>query len=125
MRLLPPPSQALVPLVLAGTLAACTASDRGDHGGYGGLGDIFGGGYGSGRHGGDRVSYRCDDDRHLTVTYYRDGASVRAGDRDYDLQEGGRGHYRSRDGDVQLEADRDRAYLRIKDQKDYQDCRSR
>ena len=130
MRLLLPSSSVslIVPLVLAGTLAACTASDHGDHGGYGNggiLGDIFGGGYGGGRYGGDRVSYRCGDDRRLTVTYYRDGASVQAGDRDYDLREEGRGEYRSRDGDVQLEADRERAYLRIKDQKDYQDCRAR
>jgi hypothetical protein len=129
MRLLPPPPHVLVALVLAGALAACTASDRGDRGGYygrgGSLGDIFGGGYGNGRYGGDRVSYRCDDDRRLTVTYYRDGATADAGNRDYDLRAEGRGQYRSRDGDVRLEADRDRAYLRIKDQKDYQDCRAR
>ena len=127
MRLLPPP-HVLLALVLAGALAACTASDRGDRGGYGrggSLGDIFGGGYGNGRYGGDRVSYRCNDDRRLTVTYYRDGASVRAGDRDYDLREEDRGRYRSRNGDVQLEADRDRAYLRVKGQKDFQDCRAR
>jgi hypothetical protein len=128
MRLLPPPTHVLVSLVLAGALAACTAYDREDRGGYGrggSLGDIFGGGYGNGRYGGDRVSYRCSDDRRLTVTYYRDGASVQAGDRDYDLRQEDRGQYRSRDGDVQLEADRGRAYLRIKDQKDYQDCRAR
>ena len=122
MRLVPPSSHVLVPLVLAGALAACTASDRGDHGGYGRggiLGDIFGGGYG-----GDRVSYRCDDDRRLAVTYYRDGATVYAGDRRYDLRDSGGGRYSSRDGDVQLEADRGRAYLRVKDEKDYQECRA-
>ena len=71
------------------------------------------------------MSCRCDDDRRLTVTYYRDGASVQAGDRDYDLRQEGRGEYRSRDGDVQLETDRDRAHLRVKDEKDYQDCQAR
>ena len=120
----------LAPLALAGALGACTVSDRQDRGGYsngGILSDILGGrgGYGGGRSGSDRVSYRCDDDRRLTVTYYRDGATVQVGDRDYDLRQEGRGEYRSRDGDVRLEADRSRAYLRVKDQSDYQDCRAR
>ena len=127
MRPLPFLARALVPLALAGALAACTTSDRGDQGGYGrggGLGDVFGSIFGGGPGGGDRVSYRCDDDRRLAVTYYRDGATVYAGDRRYDLRDSGGGRYSSRDGDVQLEADRGRAYLRVKDEKDYQECRA-
>jgi hypothetical protein len=119
MRPLPILVRILVPVAVAGTLAACDASDRGGYGHGGGLGGIFGGGYG-----GDRVSYRCEDDRRLAVTYYRDGATVAAGDHRYDLREEGRGRYSSRDGDVQLEADRRRAYLRVKDEKDYQECRA-
>jgi len=75
----------LAPLALAGALGACTVADRQDRGGYGNggiLSDILGGrgGYGGGRSGSDRVSYRCDDDRRLTVTYYRDGANQQAVD---------------------------------------------
>ena len=119
MRPLPFLVRVLVPMAVAGTLGACAASDHSGYGHGGGLGGIFGGGYG-----GDRVSYRCEDDRRLAVTYYRDGATVEAGDHRYDLQEQGRGRYSSRDGDVQLEADRGRAYLRVKDEKDYQECRA-
>jgi hypothetical protein len=139
------PARVLGPLLLAAALAACAESDRGgrDYGGrdYGGgyglggiLGDILGGGrggYGGGLFGADRVAFRCDDDRRFTVALDRDGryATVNTEDRSYDLRaEDDRGRsrsYRSDNGDVQLDLDRDQAYLRIKDGRDYKNCEAR
>jgi hypothetical protein len=132
-----PSASVLYPLLLAAALAACADHERGgrDYGrgdsGLGGvLGDLLGGrgGYGGGLFG-DRVAFRCDDDRRFTVAFERDGryATVNTEDRSYDLRaEDDRGRsrsYRSDDGDVQL--DLDRAYLRIKDGRDYKDCEAR
>ena len=133
MRHTPPFARALGPLLLAVALAACAESDRRDRD-YGGsglggvLGDILGG---RGGPFGERVAYRCDDDRRFTVAFERGGryATVNTEDHSYDLRaEDDRGRsrsYRSDDGDVRLELDRDRAYLRVKDERDYKDCEAR
>ena len=123
-------------LGLAATLAGCETSDRDRDGGrYGGrsesrgdtLSGILGGVLGGGGRG-QRVSYRCDDDRRFTASFERDGrnATVDAGGRTYELRAtGDRGEYRGEDGDVRLEVARSRAELRIKDESDYQNCEER
>ena len=143
-------------IVLAmAALAGCETADRdrdrdGDGGRYGdssgGGGDVLGGilggvlgGRGRGGGGssggllGQRVSYRCDDDRRFTASFqpFGGGVSVDAGGRTYRLRprDGGsdryRRDYRSEDGEVRLEVDGDRADLRVEGGDDYRDCEAR
>ena len=139
-------------IVLAmAALAGCGTADRdrdryGDGGRYGdssgGGGDVLGGilggvlgGRGGGSSGGllgQRVSYRCDDDRRFAASFqpFGGGVSVDAGGRTYRLrpQDGGgrqRREYRSEDGEVRLEVDGDRADLRVEGGDDYRDCEAR
>jgi hypothetical protein len=103
-------------LLLAVALAACAGSGRHDR--------DYGGGYY-----GDRVAFRCDDNRRFTVAFERNGrhVTVNTEDHSYDLRaedDQGRG-YGSDQGDVRLELDRDRAYLRVRDEPDYKGCEAR
>lgn len=124
-------------LVLAAALAGCA------EGGYDGDGYDYsrGGYYGGGSSGGglfggrgERVAFRCDDDRRFTARFdsRREDVSVDAGRDEFDLRlvarEGDRLIYQGReDGrDVNLTVRQDlrRAYLRIEDGSDFRDCRS-
>lgn len=80
--------------------------------------------------GGERtVTYRCDGDRELQVTFNsdRDRALVEAGDRTYRLRlEDRDGRQRQYgEGDVELFIERDEARLRLADASDYSDCEER
>ena len=94
-------------------------------------GSVFGGGLGGLL--GQRVSYRCDDDRRFTASFqpFGQGISVDTGRRTYDLERRGsdrdrdRQEYRSRDGDVRLLVDGDEAELSIDGDDDFEDCEQR
>jgi hypothetical protein len=115
------PARTLGVLVLAAMLAACVdgGRDRDD-------GSVFGGGLGGLL--GQRVSYRCDDDRRFTASFqpFGQGISVDTGRRTYDLERRGsdrdRQEYRSRDGDIRLVIDGDDAELSIDGDDDFEDC---
>ena len=122
------PACALGALALAAMLAGCVDGDRNrdrdDEDGFGGgLGGFLG----------QRVSYRCDDDRRFTASFqpFGQGVSVDAGRRSYRLQRRGsdqgrdRQEYRSRDGDVRLVIDDDEAELSIDGDDDFEDCERR
>ncbi len=122
------PARTLGALALVATLAACVDGDRGrdrDNG------SVFGGGLGGLL--GQRVSYRCDDDRRFTASFqpFGQGISVDTGRRTYDLEHRGsdrdrdRQEYRSRDGDVRLLVDSDEAELSIDGDDDFEDCERR
>jgi hypothetical protein len=109
-------------------LAACVDGDRDrdrDDGNVfdGGLGGLLG----------QRVSYRCDDDRRFTASFqpFGQGISVDTGRRTYDLERRGsdrdrdRQEYRSRDGDIRLVIDGDEAELSIDGDDDFEDCERR
>ena len=122
-RLLLTCSFVILPLVVV--LAGCASSDR-DRGGS--LDDLLGGIFGGG---GERVAYRCDDDRRFTVSFDRRGryASVYTRSRTYELRAtddtGDHREYRGEGGDVRLEVDGDRAELSIDGEQDYEDCEER
>jgi hypothetical protein len=88
------------------------------------LGD-FGGFFGGSR----TVEYRCDNDRRFTAEFNedRDRVTVEAGDRTYRLRLEDRDGDRRRYGEdnVQLTVEGREARLRIKDERDYSDCRAR
>ena len=115
-------------LALMATLAACVDGDRGRDRDDG---SVFGGGLGGLL--GQRVSYRCDDDRRFTASFqpFGQGISVDTGRRTYDLERRGsdrdrdRQEYRSRDGDVRLLVDGDEAELSIDGDDDFEDCERR
>lgn len=116
-------------LTLVVVLTGCASSDRDrnrDQGG--GLDDLLGGIFGGG---GERVAYRCDDDRRFTVSFDRRGryASVYTRSRTYELRAtddtGDHREYRGEGGDVRLEVDGDRAELSIDGEQDYEDCEER
>ncbi len=126
------PKSLLTSLVLVAWLAGCASSDRDDDwdrdrndddtlGGI--LGGILGGGTG-----GERVSYRCDDDRRFTAYFERSGrrVSVDTGRRTYRLRSrDDRDEYEDEDGEVRLVTDGDRAELRIEGADDFEDCDAR
>ena len=106
----------LGPLLLGATalLAACDSNGR--NGGF----DL------SSLTGPQSASYRCDDDKRMSVDYTGGGdrAIVDAGDRTYRLdlvdRNGRQRDYES--DDATLTVDRNSAYLRVKNGSDYQDC---
>lgn len=111
----------LLVLAVPALLGGCVIADgdgRRDRG-FGGFG--FGSRY--------DVEYRCDDDRRFRAIFNdnRERVTVETRDRTYRLRlddrDGRRRQYG--EGDVRLTVDRDEAYLRIKDENDYQDCRAR
>ena len=122
------PARTLGALALVATLAACVDGDRGRDRDDG---SVFGGGLGGLL--GQRVSYRCDDDRRFTASFqpFGQGISVDTGRRTYDLErrsgdrDRDRQEYRSRDGDVRLLVDGDEAELSIDGGDDFEDCERR
>lgn len=106
----------LTPTLLAGCVIA--DGDGGRGGGFGGF--DFGGGR-------SEVEYRCDNDRRFSVRYNDERAMVYVGNRTYRLRledrDGRRRQYG--EGDVRLSVEGDEAYLRIKDERDYNDCEAR
>jgi hypothetical protein len=122
------PALALGALVLTAMLTSCVDGDRGRDRDDG---SVFGGGLGGLL--GQRVSYRCDDDRRFTASSqpFGQGVSVDTGRRTYDLERRGgdrdrdRQEYRSRDGDVRLLVDGDEAELSIDGDDDFEDCERR
>jgi hypothetical protein len=126
------PARTLGALALTAMLAACVDGDRGrDRDRDRDDGSVFGGGLGGLL--GQRVSYRCDDDRRFTASFqpFGQGISVDTGRRTYDLERRGgdrdrdRQEYRSRDGDVRLLVDGDEAELSIDGDDDFEDCERR
>jgi hypothetical protein len=124
----------LIVLVLVISLAGCASSDRGDDRDrndgdtLGGILDGILGGGGLGGRGGERVSYRCDDDRRFTAYFERRGdrVSVDTGSRTYRLRSrDDRGEYEDEDGEVRLLTDGDRTELRIEGEDDFSDCEAR
>jgi hypothetical protein len=115
------PACTLGVLVLAAMLATCADGDRDRDDG-----SVFGSGLGGLL--GQRVSYRCDDDRRFTASFqpFGQGISVDTGRRTYDLERRGSGRdrqeYRSRDGDIRLVIDGDDAELSIDGDDDFEDC---
>ncbi len=122
------PARTLGALALVATLAACVDRDR-DRGRDRDDGSVFGGRLGGLL--GQRVSYRCDDDRRFTASFqpFGQGISVDTGRRTYDLERRGgdrdRQEYRSRDGDVRRLVDGDKAELSIAGDDDFEDCEQR
>ena len=123
-----PPALTLGTLALAAMLAACVDGDRGRDRDDG---NVFGGGLGGLL--GQRLSYRCDDDRRFTASFqpFGQGISVDTGRRTYDLErrsgdrDRDRQEYRSRDGDIRLVIDGDEAELSIDGDDDFEDCERR
>ncbi len=122
------PAQTLGVLAVTAMLAACVDGDRDRDRDDG---NVFGGGLGGLL--GQRVSYRCDDDRRFTASFqpFGQGISVDTGRRTYDLERRGsdrdrdRQEYRSRDGDIRLVIDGDEAELSIDGDDDFEDCERR
>jgi hypothetical protein len=115
-------------LALVAMLVACVDEGRGHDRDEG---SVFGGGLGGLL--GQRVSYRCDDDRRFTASFqpFGQGISVETGRHTYDLERRGGDHdrdrqeYRSRDGDVRLVVDGDETELSVDGGDDFEDCERR